>query len=182
MFEVEVKVRAEHDAVELRLERLDADRAGEVIQADTYYDAPHREFGETDEALRIRRERRPGEEADSRITYKGPLVDEVSKTREEVETGVADGDRLGAILEHLGFDPVATVEKSRERYAVDGYTVTLDDVTGLGEFVEVEREVAEDDVETAREGAFDLVDRLGLDADEGIRTSYLGMLLDGDGN
>jgi len=177
-----VKVRAEHDAVELRLERLDADRAGEVIQADTYYDAPHREFGETDEALRIRRERRPGEEADSRITYKGPLVDEVSKTREEVETGVADGDRLGAILEHLGFDPVATVEKSRERYAVDGYTVTLDDVTGLGEFVEVEREVAEDDVETAREGAFDLVDRLGLDADEGIRTSYLGMLLDGDGN
>ena len=177
-----MKVRAEHDAVELRLERLDADRAGEVIQADTYYDAPHREFGETDEALRIRRERRPGEEADSRITYKGPLVDEVSKTREEVETGVADGDRLGAILEHLGFDPVATVEKSRERYAVDGYTVTLDDVTGLGEFVEVEREVAEDDVETAREGAFDLVDRLGLDADEGIRTSYLGMLLDGDGN
>jgi len=182
MFEVEVKVRAEHDAVELRLERLDADRAGEVIQADTYYDAPHREFGETDEALRIRRERRPGEEADSRITYKGPLVDEVSKTREEVETGVADGDRLGAILEHLGFDPVATVEKSRERYAVDGYTVTLDDVTGLGEFVEVEREVAAGDVETAREGAFDLVDRLGLDADEGIRTSYLGMLLDGDGH
>jgi len=177
-----VKVRAEHDAVELRLERLDADRAGEVIQADTYYDAPHREFGETDEALRIRRERRPGEEADSRITYKGPLVDEVSKTREEVETGVADGDRLGAILEHLGFDPVATVEKSRERYAVDGYTVTLDDVTGLGEFVEVEREVAAGDVETAREGAFDLVDRLGLDADEGIRTSYLGMLLDGDGH
>ena len=175
-----MKVRADHEAVERRLDAVDAVPVERVRQVDTYYDAPHRDFAESDEALRIRRETPAGGGESARVTYKGPLVDRVSKTREEVETGVDDGDRLGEILTHLGFDPAATVEKSRVRYAVDGYTVTLDEVAGLGEFVEVEREVEAGDVESAQAGAFDLVERLGLDPDDGIRTSYLGLLLDAE--
>ena len=181
MFEVEVKVRADHDEVRNRLGEAGAERRGAVVQADTYYDAPHREFAETDEALRIRRERAPDAaegEADSRVTYKGPLVEEASKTREEFETGVEDGETMAAVLDGLGFDPAATVRKERERYALDGYVVTLDAVDGLGEFVEVETEAEEEGVETAREGAYDLLERLGLDPEEQIRTSYLGLLLD----
>ena len=178
MYEVEVKVRADHDAVRERLADAGAERVERVRQADTYYDAPHRDFAETDEALRLRRESDAGaDEAATRITYKGPLVEDESKTREEFETGVGDGETTHEVLSRLGFAPAATVEKERERYALDGYTVTLDAVDGLGEFVEVEREVPEADVESAREGAFEVLRSLGLDPDEGIRTSYLGMLL-----
>jgi len=188
MYEVELKVRADHAVVRDRLAELGAEHVERVEQADTYYDAPHRDFAETDEALRVRRETVvPSPESggatdqsnatEARVTYKGPLVDDTSKTRREFETAVAEGETMGNVLDGLGFEPAAVVEKTRDRYRLDGYVVTLDAVAGVGEFVEVEREVPEDEVAAAREGAFDLLDRLGLDPDDTIRTSYLGMLL-----
>lgn len=183
MYEVEVKVPAELGAVRSRLEEMDAVFEGSVEQADTYFDAPHRDFAETDEALRVRRET-VDVETTARITYKGPLVEAESKTRAEIETGVANGDDATAIFEQLGFVPVQTVEKTRERYRVGSYVVVLDDVSGLGTFVEVETESGEDAeaLETARSGAFELLRRLGLDPDDQVRTSYLGLLLDPEDN
>jgi adenylate cyclase class 2 len=178
MYEVEVKVRADHGSVREKLAELDAETLEPVEQVDTYYDHPGRDFGQTDEALRIRRERlREATEAIAKVTYKGPLVDEASKSREEFETGVDDGETMASILSGLGFEPAATVEKTRERFRVDRYTVTLDSVDGLGEFVEVETESESEAVDSAREGAFDLLENLGLDPDDQIRTSYLGLLL-----
>ena len=174
MYEVELKVRATHDAVRGRLAETDADCLGTVEQVDTYYDAPDRDFAETDEALRIREER--GDEVTTHLTYKGPLVEAESKTRAEAETGVDDADALADILSGLGYEPAAEVRKERTRYEFRGYTVTLDSVEGLGEFVEVETET-EDDVAGARDGAREVMQSLDLDPDEQIRTSYLGLLL-----
>lgn len=178
-YEVEVKIRADHDSVGDRLDELDTDPLGAVTQVDTYYDAPDREFAETDEALRIRRETVESGEETAKLTYKGPLIEAESKTREEYETTVGDDGELAGILDGLRYEPAATVEKERERFEIDGYTVTLDTVGDLGEFVEVERETDESSVERVRKGAYDLLGRLGLDPDEQIRTSYLGLLLDG---
>lgn len=175
MYEVEVKVPADHRAVRERLVELAADAQGTVIQQDTYYDAPHRDFATTDEALRVRRVHETDGDRETLVTYKGPLVDAASKTRREYETGVDDGETMAAILSELGFEPAAVVEKERERFRIRGYTVTLDNVTDVGEFVEVERE--SDDVDAAREGAFSLLRDLGLDPDDQVRTSYLGLLL-----
>jgi adenylate cyclase class 2 len=175
VYEVELKLGAEHGPVRERLEALGAEPLGGVSQTDTYYDAPHRSFAETDEALRVRREV-DDEGASVRLTYKGPLVESASKTREEHETAVEDGEEVRAVLEGVGFAPAATVQKERERFAHGGYTVTLDSVEGLGEFVEVETEA--EAVEPAREGAVAVVRELGLDPDEQVRTSYLGLLLD----
>lgn len=177
MYEVEVKVRANVAAVRRRLEARDAEKIATVTQADTYYDAPHRDFAETDEALRIRRETRDGETS-ARITYKGPLVEAESKTREEVETGVDDGQEAASIFGNLGFTPAATVRKERTFYRYRGYTVTLDTVEDVGKFVEVETETEEEGVQAAREGAYEVLRDLDLDPDGQIRTSYLGMLLD----
>lgn len=175
MYEVELKVEAAHDPVRERLEEHDAEPLGTVTQSDTYYDAPHRDFAETDEAFRIRREDHDGDSR-TELTYKGPKVDAESKTREEIETGVEDAEDAAAIVEALGFEAAATVRKERDRYLLDGYTVTLDSVDGLGEFVEVEIEAEE--VDEAREGGKAVMADLGLDPDRQIRTSYLGLLLD----
>lgn len=205
MYEVEVKVPADHGAVRDALAAAGAERREVVAQADTYFDAPDRDFAETDEALRVRRDAtatpafdRTGvaaddslaaaidavldgeyrERGDVRVTYKGPLLEAESKTREEFETAVESGDEMREILAHLGFEPAATVRKLRVRHRVGEFTVLLDAVEDVGEYVEVETEVAaETDVEAAREDAYDLLERLGLDPADQVRTSYLGLKL-----
>jgi adenylate cyclase class 2 len=191
MYEVEVKLPADHEEVRERLADAGAAHESSVTQRDTYYGAPHRDFAETDEALRVRREtRHPGGTTDAddadgaaetttKLTYKGPRVDADSKTRTEHETVVGDAESAAGVLSGLGFEPVATVEKARDFYRLDGYTVTLDAVTDLGEFVEVETAARSDDeIDAARDGAFAVLRDLGLDPDDQIRTSYLGLLLD----
>lgn len=176
-YEVEIKVETAHEPVRRRLTEADAEPLGRVEQRDTYYDAPDREFAETDEAFRVRIEQPDGGEPAVKLTYKGPLVDAETKTRREAETTVADRDAIESILDGLGYEPAATVVKHRERFALGDYTVTLDSVDGLGEFVEIDREVQEDGVASAREAAKSHLRSLGIDPDDGIRTSYLGLLL-----
>jgi len=191
MYEVEVKVQAEHDPVRERLAAMDAAHVGGVTQVDTYYNAPDRDFAATDEALRVRRETehgegRRGEGANGGgpservlLTYKGPLVDDRSKTREEAETRLADEEGVRNILTGLGYDPAATVRKERDRYEVADCRVTLDRVADLGEFVEVEHHdaVTESDIDAARETVTHLLTDLGLDPEERIQRSYLGLVL-----
>lgn len=177
MYEVEMKLRADHGAVRDALDDHGARSRGSITQRDTYYDAPTRDFADTDEALRIRRETNGGEET-TRLTYKGPLVGEISKTREEYETTVGDGEALTETLDALGFAPVETVEKERERFSLAEYAVTLDSVTDLGEFVEIETEAREEEIDAAREGVVATLESLGLDPAEEIRTSYLELRLE----
>jgi adenylate cyclase class 2 len=187
VYEVELKCRAKHGDVRDRLDAVGASRLRAVTQRDVYYDAPHRNFAETDEAFRIRRERVVDENDDggdasepvSKLTYKGPLVEKDSKTRVEHETVVDDETEARAIVEALGFEPAAVVEKERTFFELDGYTVTLDTVSELGEFVEIETGVETDgEVPAARNRARKLLKTLGVDPDENIRTSYLGLLFE----
>ncbi|TQQ78900.1 class IV adenylate cyclase [Halonotius roseus] len=180
MYEVELKLRADHESLREQLREVGADQIEHRRQVDTYYDAPHRSFADTDEALRIRREEPADGDDVTKLTYKGPLVEAASKTREEHETAVDDDEAVQGILAGLGFEPAAVVEKDRTYFSFEGYTVVLDAVDGLGEFIEIEREVPESDVEAAREEAIALLEQLGLDPDEQIRTSYLGLLLAAD--
>lgn len=178
MYEVELKVEATHDEVRDRLDDAGGTFVESVVQEDVYYDAPDRNFAETDEALRIREETKDGETI-TKLTYKGPLIEAASKTREEAEMTVSDPAEMRLILDGLGYEPAATVRKERDRYTLANCTVTLDTVDGLGEFVEVERETA-DDVESTREAVIEVMEQLGLNPDEQIRTSYLGLLLADD--
>ncbi len=180
MYEVELKVQVSHESVRERLASIDADHVETVTQEDTYYDAPDRSFAETDEALRIRSVSRE-DDSTTVLTYKGPLVDANSKTRTEAETTVADNEAMAAILTGLGYEPAATVRKTREYYTVDECTVTLDSVDDVGEFVEVEYSSdvkTESGIDAAREQAEGVLDQLGLSSDDQIRTSYLELLLE----
>lgn len=184
MYEVEIKVPASVDRTRERLVDAGADQRGRRRQRDVYYDAPHRAFAETDEALRIRHETAsPAESADAstRLTYKGPRLDTASKTRVEHETAVADADELADVLDRLGFEPAATVEKQREYWTLDGFTLTLDVVSDVGEFVEIERAVEDADaIDETRAAAVQTLARLDLDVDDQVTTSYLELLVDGD--
>lgn len=171
MIEVELKVRADHAQVRRALQRLGAQPLGVEWDEDLYFNAPHRDFRQSDEALRIRVRGRGGI-----LTYKGPKLDPSSKTREELEVEVRDWQRLRDILLKLGFGEVAWVRKRRERFRVDPFVVALDLVEGLGEFVEVEAE-SDGPFEDLLTRAKELLRSLGL-PQETIRRSYLELLLE----
>src|SRR3954466_6244760 len=110
-FEVEVKYRTvDHARLVERLTALGAEAEAEVTQEDAYLGHPSRDFGQTNEALRIRR---IGES--NRVTYKGPRRGGPTKPREEIELGFDAGDpafeQLLRMFTNLGFRPVTVVRK-----------------------------------------------------------------------
>ncbi len=172
MLEVEAKfaVRDQED-VRARLNRKGVQMGLRQQERDVYYNAPHRDFGKTDEALRVRYD-----DAGFTVTYKGPKVRVGgAKAREEFNLAVASGETLEEILSRLGFRRAATVSKMREFYEIGDVTVTLDDVEGLGTFVEIEI-LTEDDKEDAADRIGAIAKELGVDGPP-IYTSYLEMLL-----
>ena len=57
---------------------------------------------------------------------------------EEYETEVSRPEELRKILEFLDFKKVTTIDKQREYWDCGNFEVALDDIKGLGVFVEVE--------------------------------------------
>ncbi|WP_162006698.1 class IV adenylate cyclase [Roseimaritima sediminicola] len=184
MLEIELKFPLD-DAERLRQQVLElgGSVAGPRQQhRDTYYAHPCRDFKKTTEALRIR-----GIDGHYHITYKGPKQASQVKTRQELEWSLgpddARGEKMTAVLEALGFRPVATVEKFRETLEIhwDGLVleVTLDEVNGVGWYAEIEAIAADQAaVATAREAVLSLARRLGLTQPE--PRSYLNLLLNAE--
>ena len=85
---------------------------------------------------RLLRLRRWGDEV--LLTFKGPAsYDRHVKSRLELETHVADGERMLGILAELGWTPQRRYQKWRETWQLDAVTVALDE-TPIGRFVELE--------------------------------------------
>ncbi|MFX1264252.1 MAG: class IV adenylate cyclase, partial [Promethearchaeota archaeon] len=151
VFEVEVKAPiGDLESVRNALERIGAQQLNSEAQADAYYDHPCRAFHETDEALRLRRRlsysQRLSDDVDQsrpmyELTYKGPKVDPLSKTRIELSVGVIDAIAAKSLLGHLGFRYVGEVVKKRVFYSLGDLTLSLDEVEGLGDFLEIEQVV-----------------------------------------
>jgi len=179
-YEVEQKYPvADVEAIEARLRDIGGQIGSPQTQADLYFAHPSRNFVQTDEALRIRQVGRS-----NCITYKGPKIDTTTKTRREIEVSLADGEdtaeQLAELLQVLGFRRVAEVRKSRRAVKIPGQdeTVTgaLDDVQGLGTFIELELISEEDGLNRARQTLSDLAVRLHLKHSE--RRGYLDLLLE----
>jgi adenylate cyclase class 2 len=167
MIEVEVKARAPEDIAE-KIAALGAKLLVVENHQDLYFNSPLRDFIVSDEALRIRIK-----EEGARLTYKGPKLDQTTKSRLERTVKIDDPQQMEQILLALGFMLSAQVRKRRTKYSYDGVILALDDVEGLGLFVEVEAE-GEADYEGQRQKVLSILSRLGLN--ESIRSSYLQLL------
>ena len=176
MIEVEVKACVK-DFVDVKknLIKIGAVKIKNEHQRDVYYNAPHKDFVETDEALRIRKIPENGKNTVI-LTYKGAKLDDVSKTRKEIEVEVSDADKMDLILENLDFRSVATVKKDRDIYHLDEFIITLDTVYKVGTFVEIEIEAQEnDDTTIPLNKIFETYKKLGIE--EGFeRRSYLELM------
>ena len=135
MIEVEAKYWSPgNDKIERALQRLGAKRLSQGSVEDVYFSHPARDFGSSDEALRLRKG-----DGVFEIEYKGPRMKGASaKAREEISVKVENPLEAQRIMERLGFREFCVVRKTRTSYLYDKIRVDVDDVEGLGEFVELE--------------------------------------------
>lgn len=176
MLEVEVKAHApDFKAVKDKLSQIGARKLKSEHQEDIYFNAPDRDFAQTDEALRIRKI--PQKEGyETILTYKGAKLDDTSKTRQEIEVHVGEVENTTSILKNLGFKPVKTLKKDRVIYLFGEFIISLDTVYDLGNFVEIERDLKEgEDFQDSLDEIFKIYGQLGIK--EGFeRRSYLELL------
>ncbi len=172
MLEIEAKIKVRDLAVlRSRLNEAGAAFQERVSERDSYFNAPHRDFGRTDEALRIRYTLDR-----CTLTYKGAKLRGYGmKAREELSTGIESGEVFEEILLRLGFMKAAEVRKTREYYLLGSASITLDQVEGLGEFVEIELCTMDEGREMPQK-IEEIVSGLGIEG-ELTRTSYLELLL-----
>jgi adenylate cyclase class 2 len=101
------------------------------------------------------------------VTFKGPVQAAGMKLREEIETPVADGAAMLAILGHAGFAVWFRYEKYRQEFSAPGIVVAIDE-TPVGTFVELEGDAT----------AIDRVaSELGRGPEEYLLDSYRGLYL-----
>lgn len=171
MIEVEAKYRSPgNEKVEKALARVGARKVSEGPMEDVYFAHPSRDFGKTDEALRLRKVG-----GDSELTYKGPRMTSVSaKAREEITLRTRDALEAQRIVERLGFKEHLVIRKNRTSYVLDKLRVDVDDVEGLGEYIELE--VLTESPERSRELMETARSELGLEQLE--PRTYLEIMLD----
>lgn len=167
MIEVEVKARAEKDTQD-KIKALGAKPLKVENHHDLYFNSPLRDFKVSDEALRIRIK-----EEGARLTYKGPKLDQETKSRLEWTVKIDDPVQMEQILLALGFELSAEVCKRRTKYSFGDIVIALDEVEGLGSFLEIEA-VGDIGWEMQKTKVLSVLAGLGLGGS--IRSSYLELL------
>ena len=172
MLEIELKVAVPAlDPIRTRLIARNAEAQGRVHEHDIYYNAPHRDFGVTDEALRVRYTN-----DHAVVTYKGAKIKKAGlKAREELNNAVESGEVFEQMLDRLGFIKTAEVNKWRENYRLGEAMISLDSVEELGTFVEIEV-IAKDDCVDVTALIQNIAKEIGVEG-EPILASYLELLM-----
>jgi adenylate cyclase, class 2 len=130
------------------------------LQDDRLYDTADHRLMSGRSMLRLRRDR------DRAVfTYKGAVEPGLTKTREEIETGVASHEDAAALLARLGFMPWFRYQKYREEFRAPGVVAAIDE-TPAGVFVEIEGDEA---------AIVSLAARLGRGPADFILDSYRGI-------
>ena len=180
MIEVEVKLPIP-DPEEIKNRILEAGFKEQrfIEERDTYFDNARGDIRANGEALRVRETKdcRTGKKQ-AQINYKGKKLDTQTMTRRELETGVEDGAVCREILQAIGYSPAEPeVIKIRTMLQKDFITACLDNVRGLGDFLELEILVESEEKKDAALGQIkDILNSLGYQVSDSVQTSYLSML------
>jgi predicted adenylyl cyclase CyaB len=163
---LEFKARCEdHNRIREILKRKNARLVGIDRQIDTYFLVPHGR-------LKLRQ----GEIENSLIFY-ARADDSGTKLSEVTMSKVPPNSEIKAVLaEALGVK--VTVDKRREIYFIDNVKIHLDEVAGLGAFLEVEAIGQSEDREHLQRQCDQFVHEFGVKREDFVARSYSDLLLE----
>ena len=180
MIEVEIKLPiADLDTIKRKLLKMGFKETAVIEERDTYFDNRQGDIRANGEALRVRetKDYLTGESR-AQINFKGKKLDTCTMTREELETGVEDGEICRNILQVIGYAPAdPEVFKDRTMMQKESITAFLDNVRGLGGFLELEILAdSEEEKDVALKRIENILNSLEYQISDTVRMSYLSML------
>ena len=172
MANVEVEVKAEiknSEELKNKVVLLGGSFKESKYQYDILLDPPETDFSKTDQVLRIR-----NSNGNWKMDYKSPRLDNETKSRMEYSIKIDDGKQLKDIFKWMGFKIVGEIEKNRDVYSFNDLKISFDNITNLGNFIEVECMTDEDKFEDSKRKIFSFLSSLGVN--ETIRKDYLELM------
>ena len=149
MREIEVKYRIDDlEALLIALKSRGIELSDPVEQDDQAYAPAHWQFGDSKLGVSFLRLRTTRER--HYFTLKQPAGN--AQACLEYETEVADREAMHAAALHMGYKPTVRIIKTRRTAALGNCSLCVDDVDGIGGFIELER-LAADDTDAAAEQA-----------------------------
>ena len=143
MIEIELKARLHNpEKVRAKVEGF-ADYVREFDKMDAYWHGPEWRFARGTKGFRLRAD---GEK--SIVTFKAKRNEGGIEINRETEFEVSDPDAFTSLVERIGCEPFYRKHKTGRAYDYDGFTIELVQVEGLGDFIEVEKLLDNDDPET----------------------------------
>ena len=146
-------------------------------QIDQYYDHPCKNFladPKTKEYLRVRTEEKNASLEYHKFFAKG----NVKSYTEEFEVKVNNPEKAKEILQGLGFKPKILIEKKRTEFETQSLKISLDEVNGLGCFLEIEAKKA-DNIEEAEKLCMDFAKELEQGLKKAPKGGYPELFLKG---
>lgn len=170
MLEIEAKIKVgDFTAVQKRLKRVGASPLKRRRENNIFFDTSNRKLLAADSGLRLRRNHDLKTKKDEYVlTFKGPGRPGTMKKRDERELVVESEKDAIALLKGLGYAPILRFGKHRSTWRLGKCEIALDEVAGLGKFVEVEGP----GVAVIKK----VLDKIGLGEQPHVRESYAAML------
>lgn len=187
MKEIEIKIQITDDQRKTLVNWLEqnAKFAGEKRQVEHYLDNPSHPFKfkskfgyiDTEKYLRVRF----SDKGDS-ICLKTFSIDPDGRTANtgEFETDVKDGKEALDLFIGLGFTDDTIVDKARKSFTYQNFEIELDEVEGLGSFVEIEVKEHGDDIQAGLKQIYDLLRKIGITKFTKQSRGYASMLWNPD--
>ena len=106
------------------------------------------------------------------------VLEEDIDTAEELEVSISDGIIMDKILQIIGFSIKARIVKRREITKYKGVNICIDEVEGLGDFIEIERMSGEStDKNVVYQEMKKILFELGIEEQDLRKEKYYKMLL-----
>lgn len=164
--EIQAKVKVDNFET-LKLEEIVAVKIGYTEQEDTYYEPKDRSLAQSGESLRIRKEG-----GALTATYKGPLIAADLRRRLKIDFPF---DQDWVPLLEDDYNPKFHLAKKRTIYRKGNLLINLDEVDGLGKFIEITAQSVND---TQEAKAF--LQRLGFQENDILSETYEQLITLGD--
>jgi adenylate cyclase, class 2 len=168
--EIEVKAKVDDlDGLIKNLGNLGIILSESIIQKDeTFVDdnyGAYDQFQPGKNALRIR-----NSNGKFLFTIKQPIANELDCI--ERETEISDPKEFREALILMGYNPVVRINKTRRKAKYKDYEICVDQVEGLGDFVEMEKLTEDEDPEVVQNEMFALLESFGIKKENRIPHGY----------
>ena len=168
MREIEIKAKVKnHDAIEAALKSAGIVLGPALKQHDVVYNEPGKTTpGNGHNFLRIRTENDTISTFTLKQTVKG--LDKI-----EHETDVSDPVELERMIELMHFEQFSDPTKPRRKAKFADYEICLDEIDGLGTYIEIEKLCPDDaDGEAVHEELWSVLESFGVNRDDEVTSGY----------